>query len=250
MNELAERIALVTGGARGIGRAISTRLAEEGARVVVNYRANEVAAAQTVQAIQQAGGSAVAICADVTDPLQVQAMVDETKQLWGDVSLLVNNAGIFDYGSHTEVTPELWKRTIEVNLTGVYNVTWSIKDSMIRNRFGRIVNISSIAGLRPRPMSIAYSAAKAAVVSFTQSTAEAWASEGVRVNAVAPGLTDTEIIAGVSPKAKQSLIDATPIPRIGSTKEIAEAVLFLLSERSSFTTGQTLVADGGRVMLP
>lgn len=250
MSDLNNRTALVTGGARGIGRACCLRLASAGARVVVNYRTNREAADDTVSAILAAGGRAVAIEADVSDELAVARLVAESNSHFGPVELLVNNAGIFEYGPYTELTPAAWRRTMDVNLTGVYLVTWAVKDSMVDRGFGRIVNLSSIAGLRPRAMAIAYAASKAAVVSFTQSTAEAWARLGIRVNAIAPGLIDTEIIEHVADDAKRRLIEATPIPRLGEAREIAEACYFLLSDQSSFVTGQTLVADGGRVMLP
>ena len=250
MSDLANRTALVTGGSRGIGRSCCLRLGQAGARVVVNYRANAQAADETVAAIVAAGGEAVAVQADVSDEDQVARLVAKSVSHFGPVELLVNNAGIFEYGPYTELTPAAWHRTMSVNLTSVYLVTWAVKDAMIERGFGRIVNLSSVAGLRPRAMAIAYATSKAAVVSFTQSTAEAWARLGIRVNAIAPGLIDTEIIEHVADDAKQRLIDATPIPRLGVAEEIANACYFLLSEQSSFVTGQTLVADGGRVMLP
>jgi 3-oxoacyl-[acyl-carrier protein] reductase len=250
MNDLTKRTALVTGGARGIGRACAQRLGSAGAKVIVNYRANRAAADETVQSIVAAGGQARAIAADVADESQVTRLVDESRNHFGPIELLVNNAGIFDYGPHEELDFTAWQRTMAVNLNGVYLVTWAVKDSMIEGGFGRIVNLASIAGLRPRAMAIAYAASKAAVVSFTQSTAEAWARQGIRVNAIAPGLIDTEIISHVADDAKQRLLEATPMPRLGEPDEIAEACHFLLSEKSSFVTGQTLVVDGGRVMLP
>lgn len=250
MNDLSGRTALVTGGSRGIGRACAVRLARAGARVVVNYRHNRAAAQQTVDAISAHGGEALAIGGDVSQEDQVAQLVEQAVDSLGPIDLLVNNAGIFDYGPASDLTADSWRRTIDVNLTGVYLTTWAVKDSMIEREFGRIVNIASIAGLRPRPMAIAYAASKAAVISFTQSTAEAWAEHGLRINAVAPGLIETDIIADVAEQAKQRLIDATPISRLGSPEEIAETVHFLMSEQSSFITGQTIVADGGRVMLP
>jgi 3-oxoacyl-[acyl-carrier protein] reductase len=248
--QFEKRTALVTGGARGIGRECCLRLAEQGARVVVNFRKNEASADATVRTIVDAGGLAIAIGGDVSDESQVARLVERAVGHFGPVDLLVNNAGIFDYIAHNETTLAIWKRTMDVNLTGVYLVTWAVKDSMIERGYGRIVNLASIAGLRPRPMCIAYAASKAAVVSFTQSTAEAWASNGIRVNAIAPGLVDTEILDGVSQEARDRLIDSTPLQRIGQSSEIADLACFLLSDRSDYITGQTIVADGGRVMLP
>lgn len=144
----------------------------------------------------------------------------------------------------------MWKRTLDINLTGTFLVTWGVKDGMVARRFGRIVNVSSISALDPRPMSIAYAASKAGVVAFTKSIAAALAGDNIRVNAVAPGLIDTEIIEGVDPAALDRIISATPMKRIGTPEEVADVVLFLLTDESSFITGQTLIACGGRVMRP
>jgi NAD(P)-dependent dehydrogenase (short-subunit alcohol dehydrogenase family) len=177
-------------------------------------------------------------------------MVATVQDQFGRIELLVNNAGIFDYVDHQGTTPEQWQRTLDINLTGTYLATWAVKEAMIEGGYGRIVNVASIAGLRARPMSIAYAVSKAGVIAFTKSVSDALAPHGIRINAVAPGLIETEILSDVAPSTLQGLIDATPIRRIGRPEEIAELVLFLLSERSSFTTGQTFVASGGRVLLP
>jgi NAD(P)-dependent dehydrogenase (short-subunit alcohol dehydrogenase family) len=166
------------------------------------------------------------------------------------VDLLVNNAGVFDLLSHEETSLDVWQRTMDINLMGPYLVTWAVKPGMIERGFGRIVNIASIAGLRPRPTAIAYAASKAGLISFTQSLAEALAPHNIRVNAVAPGLIDTEIISGVGQERIDAIVQSTPLGRIGQSDDIADAVLFLLSDRSKFVTGQTLVVCGGRVMLP
>lgn len=248
--ELAGRTALVTGGARGIGRACCELLARAGANVAINYRSHEAAARETAELVEAVGGRAFTIQADVSSADQVNHLVGEVTRSLGPIDLLVNNAGIFERVSHDGVTLELWQRTLDVNLTGAYLVTWAVKPGMIERGFGRIVNVASISGLRARPMSIAYSVSKAGMIALTRSLAEAVAPHNLRVNAVAPGLIDTEILDGVEQSMLDRLIENTPIPRIGQPSEIAELVLFLLSERSSFITGQTLVADGGRVMLP
>lgn len=249
-SELNGRTALVTGGSRGIGRACCIRLAQAGARVAVNYRANEDAARETVESIRAAGGSAMPVQADVSQSKDVDRMIGAVSRDLGTVDLLVNNAGVFDYVSHEETTSEVWNRAIDNNLTSAYLVTWAIKSGMIERRFGRIVNIASVAALRARPMSIAYSASKAGMVALTKSLAEAIAPFNVRVNAVAPGLIETEILADVSEQRIEKMVEATPTGRIGKPDDISELVLFLMSERSSFMTGQTLVASGGRVLLP
>ncbi|MEX2285730.1 MAG: SDR family NAD(P)-dependent oxidoreductase [Planctomycetaceae bacterium] len=248
--ELAGRTALVTGGAKGIGRACCELLARAGADVAVNYLSSEAAARETAESIKAAGRRACVVRADVSSPAEVDAMVAEVTETLGPVDMLVNNAGIFHYVSHAETTLDIWRRTLDVNTTGTYLVTWAVKDSMIERGFGRIVNVSSISGLRARPNSIAYSTSKGAVIAFTRSLAEALAGSNIRVNAIAPGLIETEIIDGVDPQVLEGIIAATPMHRIGRPAEVAELVLFLLSERSSFMTGQTLVACGGRVMLP
>ena len=247
---LEGRTALVTGGARGIGRAICQRLGEAGANVAINYVRNQAAAEETAQRVEAAGAKSHLVRADVSCEQEVDEMVAEVKDRFGPVDLLVNNAGVFDYVSHEETTIALWKRTLDVNLTGAFLVSWAVKPEMIERRFGRIVNISSIGGLRARQMSIAYAASKAGLIGFTKSMAEAVAAFNVRVNAVAPGLISTEILDGVAAEQLQDLITATPVQRIGEPVEIAEMVVFLLSDRASFTTGQTVVASGGRVLLP
>ena len=249
-SEFSGRTALVTGGAKGIGRACCEQLAAAGANVAVNYLSSEAAASEVVKTIEAAGGKAIAVKADVSSADEVTAMVNEVESAFGPIDLLVNNAGIFDFVSHEETSPEIWQRTLDVNLTGCYLATWAVKSGMIERRFGRIVNIASISALRARPMSIAYAVSKAGMVALTKSLAEAVAEHNVRVNAVAPGLIDTEIIADVEQSVLDKLIAATPMRRIGEPSEIADLVLYLLSERSSFMTGQTLVASGGRVTLP
>ena len=248
--ELLGLTTLVTGGSRGIGRACCLRLATAGSKVAVNYVSGEAAAREVVSEIEAAGGKAISCQADVSSPEQVRAMLERVQAELGPVDLLVNNAGVFDIVSHEETSLDVWQRMLDVNLTGSYLVSWAVKDGMIERGFGRIVNMSSIAALDGRPTAIAYSVSKAGVVALTQSLALAVAEHNVRVNAVAPGLIDTEILTGVDPEWLDGLIQATPMKRIGQATEIAELVLFLLSERSSFMTGQTLVASGGRVTLP
>ncbi|MEC7556160.1 MAG: 3-oxoacyl-ACP reductase family protein [Planctomycetota bacterium] len=244
------RVALVTGGSRGIGRAISEQLAAAGARVAVNYRSDHDAAAETVAAIQSAGGTATAVAADVSNETDVDRLIADVDAALGPVDLLVNNAGIFDYGDHHETTVQLWHRTIAVNLTSAFLVSWAVKDGMIQRGYGRIVNVASIAALRPRPNSIAYAASKAGMVGLTRSLAEGVAGDGVRVNAIAPGLIETDILADVDKGVLDELVEATPMKRIGQPCDIASVTLFLLGDDSNFMTGQTLVASGGRVMLP
>lgn len=245
-----DRVALVTGGSRGIGRACCLRLAEEGAHVAVSYRSGKEDAEETLRQIEAFGGTGIVVQGDVSVSEQVNQMVDQVESRLGAVELLVNNSGVFNYETHSELTEDSWRQMLDVNLTGTYLVTWRVKEKMLERQFGRIVNLSSLSGLQPRPMAIAYAVSKAGVISFTQSTATAWAGENVRVNAVAPGLIETEILSEVNQSDLEKIIQATPIPRMGKPGEVAAMVAFLLSEESNFTTGQTLVLSGGRGMLP
>ena len=247
---LQGKTALVTGASRGIGKACALLLAQAGATVAVNYRQNEAAAQETVVAIEALGVEATAVQADVSCPEDVETLVRAVTEKLGPVDLLVNNAGIFDRLSHEQTDWKLWRKTMATNLDSAFLVTWAVKQSMIDRQYGRIVNISSIAGIRPRPMSIAYAASKAGMIGFARSLAQALAPHNIRVNSVAPGLIDTDILNDVAQQDLQDLIDATPIPRIGNVDDIAELVFFLLSDKSSFITGQTIVASGGLVTLP
>lgn len=248
--DLSGRVALVTGGSRGIGRACCERLAEAGANVAVNFRTNEAAARETASLVTAVGAKAAVVQADVAKEAEVAQLVIDVEAALGPIDLLVNNAGIFDYVSHAETTAENWQRTLDSNLTGAFHVIWAVKDGMMERGYGRIVNVSSISALAPRPMSIAYAVSKAGMVALTQSVAEPLAAHNVRINSVAPGLIDTEIISGVEQNQLDALVAATPLGRIGDAKDVADCVLFLLSDLSSFTTGQTIVCSGGRVMLP
>ena len=247
--EFNGRTALVTGGSRGIGRATCLALAREGARVAVNYASNERAAAQTVADVEKLGAEAMMVEADVSDPQAVARMIEAVESGLGPADLLVTSAGIAKAEHHGEMSFEGWRHMMAVNLDGTYLPVMAVKDGMLDRSYGRIVCIASIAGLRARGKMITYSASKAAVIAFSRSCAEAFAPT-VRVNCVAPGLTDTGMGTSMGAEVMQRLADEAFLKRIGQPEEIAETVLFLLSDRSSFTTGQTLVADGGRATLP
>jgi 3-oxoacyl-[acyl-carrier protein] reductase len=247
--ELQSKTALVTGGSRGIGRATCLALAREGARVAVNYASNEKAAREVVAEIERLGSEAMMVGADVSDPESVTKMVTEVESGLGPVDLLVTSAGIAKAVHHSEMTFDSWRHMLSVNVDGTYLPVMAVKDGMLDRGYGRIVCISSIAGLRPRGRMVTYSTSKAAVIGFARSCAEAF-GPAIRVNCVAPGLIETEMGAQLGPEAMQRIADEAPLKRNGQPEEIAQTVLFLLSERSSFTTGQTFVADGGRVTLP
>lgn len=247
--ELEGKTALVTGGSRGIGRATCLALAREGARVAVNYVSNAQAARETVAEIERLGGEAMMVEADVSDPDSVAGMVAAVEIRFGPVDMLVTSAGIAAAEPHSEMTFESWRRMLSINLDGTYLSVMAVKDGMIERGYGRIVCIASIAGLRARGRLITYSTSKAAVIAFSRSCAEAF-GPAIRVNCVAPGLIETDMGVSAGAETIQRMADEAFLKRIGQPEEIAETVLFLLSERSSFTTGQTYVADGGRVTLP
>ena len=241
------RTALVTGGARGIGRAICRMLADQGARVAINYAQNEEAARETSASIAAQAEKTMIVQADVSQPGDVARMVETIREQLGPIDFLVNNAGIASTAQHTEFTYDDWKRMFAVNVDGPFLTTWAVKDEMIARRYGRIVNVSSLAGLKMKARMIHYATTKAAVISFTRHCAEAFAPHNIRVNCVAPGLTNTDLAQSANPDLVDHLISITPMKRMAEPSEIASVVKFLLSEDSSFITGQTVAACGGRV---
>jgi len=248
--ELAGRTALVTGGSRGIGRAVCVRLAREGARIALNYTSDDEAAREAQALVEAEGVECALLKADVSDPAAVAAMVAEAERALGPIDLLVASAGIAPTETRGEVSFETWRRIMAVNVDGTFLSVMAVKDGMIARGFGRIVCFASIAGLRPRAAMLAYSTSKAAAIGFARSCSEAFAP-AIRINCIAPGLIDTDMpAASLTPEIRQRMVDATPLKRIGRPEEMAELALFLLSERASFITGQTCVADGGRVTLP
>ena len=249
-DEFAGKTILVTGGSRGIGRAAALRLASEGARVGVNYVARRDKADEVVREIAAAGGAAVAVQGDVTSPEQVQRMVQETRTAFGPIDMLVHSAGLSILEKAEDVTFETWRQVMSVNLDGTFHVIHALQDEMIARKFGRIVLLSSIAALRERKNQVHYSAAKAGVIAMARCLAEAWAMHNIRINTICPGLIETDMGKLMSPEATQYVIANTPMGRLGTPEEIAAAIRFLLSDESSFMTGQSLVVSGGRVMLP
>ena len=243
------KTALVTGGSRGIGRAICVRLAAGGAAVAVNYAAREDAARETLAAVEAAGGRGTVVRGDVADPDAVARMVAETEAELGPIDLLAANAGIAAATAHDEIDLARWRRMMAVNVDGTLHSVLAVKDGMIARGFGRIVCLASIAGLFARPGLIAYGVSKAAVIALVRNIAPGIAP-AVRINAVAPGLTETDMIADIPKSRRAAMVADTPLGRVGKPEEIAELAAFLLSEKSAFTTGQTVVADGGRVTLP
>ncbi|GDY08302.1 MAG: SDR family oxidoreductase [Planctomycetota bacterium] len=249
-NEFSGKTVLVTGGSRGIGRAAALRLGSDGARVGVNYVTRRDKADEVVREIAAAGGSAVAVQGDVTSAEDVQRMVAETRAAFGPIGMLVHSAGLSILEKAEDVTFETWRRVMSVNLDGTFHVVYALKEEMIARKFGRIVLLSSIAALRERKNQVHYSAAKAGVIAMARCLAEAWAEHNIRINTICPGLIETEMGQLITGAAKKYVIDNTPMHRLGAPEEIAASIRFLLSDESSFITGQSLVVSGGRVMLP
>ena len=244
------RVALVTGGSRGIGRATALKLASEGATVAVHYSRSAAKAEAVCEEISALGQKAIPVQADIADRAAVNSMVTAATEALGTIELLVNNAGDVGDMPFEELTPEHWDRIIDINLTGPFNVLWAVKPGMIAQQFGRIVNVSSIAALAVRPNQLPYAAAKAGVISLTKSCCGPLAQHNIRINSVAPGAIATDMLSEVSPEMVAQLRDTTPLGRLGEPEEMANVIAFLLSEDSSYMTGATVIASGGRILIP
>ena len=242
------KIALVTGASRGIGRAIAVKLAEAGATVAVNYAGNAQAAEETKALIEAKGQKALLLQADVADGEAVEAMVQQVVEAFGRIDILVNNAGITRDGLLMRMKEADWDDVMRTNLKGVYNCTKAAVKRMVKQRSGRIVNMSSVVGLTGNAGQANYAAAKAGVIGFTKATAKELAARGITVNAVAPGFIETDMTAVLSEAVKENLRKGIPLAKLGSPEDIAGATLFLVSDAASYITGQTLHVDGGMVM--
>lgn len=242
------KTALVTGASRGIGRAIAAELSAAGWAVCVNYLAHRDAAENLVRRLRSGGGEAIALRADVADRQSVEAMVQTAGAELGPVGLLVNNAGISRQGLFQDTDDETWDRVLAVNLTGARNAALAVLPHMLSEKRGCIVNISSIWGLRGASCEVAYACSKAAVIALTRSLALELAPSGIRVNCVAPGCIETDMVRALGPETRDMLVEETPLGRLGTPEDIAHAVAFLASEKASFLTGQVLTADGGFIV--
>ena len=243
-----KQVALVTGSSRGIGRAIAAQLAREGYAVCVNYLEQREAAEKLVEQLRAEGGQAIAVQADVADRAAVEAMVRITEETFGPVTLLVNNAGISRQGLFQDVDDALWDRYFAVNVTGARNAIRAVLPHMLHEKTGCIVNITSIWGLRGASCEVTYAATKAALVGLTRSLALELAPSGIRVNAVAPGCIETDMVRALGQETREMLVEQTPLGRLGTPEDIAHAVSFLASEKAAFFTGQILTADGGFIV--
>ena len=246
--QLDGKVALVTGASRGIGRAVAIRLAKSGAKIAVNYAGNQAAAEEVKQIIEQNGGEAILVQADISNAESVDAMVATVMEAFGRIDILVNNAGITRDTLLMRMKEADWNAVIQTNLTGVFYVTKAVSKIMMKQRYGKIVNMSSVVGLMGNAGQANYAAAKAGVIGFTKSMAKELAARNITVNAIAPGFIATDMTAVLSDKVKEDLATKIPMGRLGEADDIASAVLFLVSDSASYITGQTLNVDGGMVM--
>ena len=245
---LTGKVALVTGASRGIGQATAIELAKAGADVVVNFIGNEAVAQETVEAIEALGRKAIKIKADVGNAEDVQAMVDEAVAAFGHIDILVNNAGITRDGLLIRMKDSDWDDVLNINLKGVYLVTKAVAKLMVKQRAGRIINMTSVSGVTGNVGQANYAAAKAGVIGFTKTCAKELAARGITVNAVAPGFIETAMTDVLPEKIKEGIAAIVPFGRMGQPEEIASVVTFLASDFASYITGQVLNVDGGMVM--
>lgn len=245
---LADKVAVVTGASRGIGRAIAIELAARGASIIVNYNSNGVAAQEVVMAISNAGGQAAALPGDVAKVDDANALIKAAIEKWGKIDILVNNAGITRDMLIMMMSEESWDAVMDTNLKGTFNCSKAAVRHMMKARTGRIVNITSVSGQIGNAGQTNYSASKAGQIGFTKALAREVASRNITVNAVAAGYVDTEIWAGVPEEMREQFVKMIPLARKGTPEEIAYAVAFLTSDEAAYITGQVIAVDGGMAM--
>ncbi|SMF09149.1 3-oxoacyl-[acyl-carrier-protein] reductase [Priestia filamentosa] len=248
MRMLKDKVALITGGSRGIGRATALELASLGAKVAVNYAGSEGKAQEVVEEIKAMGGEAIKIKADVANSEEVQAMIKEVIGTFGSLDILVNNAGITRDNLLMRMKEDEWDSVIATNLKGVFLCTKAVSRQMMKQRSGRIINISSIVGVSGNAGQANYVAAKAGVIGLTKTSAQELAARGITVNAVAPGFIATDMTDELSEEVKNGILSQVPLAKFGEVADVAKVVAFLASEGSKYMTGQTLHVDGGMVM--
>ena len=245
MKRFENKIVLVTGAGRGIGASIAKRFASEGAEVIVNYSGNDEAAQKTVDEITAIGGQAQKYKCSVNDSESVKVMIDEIIKKFGRIDILVNNAGITKDGLMLRMTDEDFGRVIDVNLKGTFNCTKYVSKYMLKQKSGKIINISSVVGLSGNAGQINYSASKAGIIGITKSAAKELSSRGITVNAVAPGYVDTDMTKVLSDNIRNEILKNIPLQRMGNVEDISNCVAFLASEDASYITGQVISVDGG-----
>jgi 3-oxoacyl-[acyl-carrier protein] reductase len=247
VTRLENKVALVTGAGRGIGRATALRLAQDGAKVAVNYHASEEAAREVVGLIESAGGTALAIKADVSDPAQVEAMVNQTIKDLGGLHVLVSNAGITRDNLLMRMSQQEWDDVLNTNLRPAFVCVKAATRQMVRQRYGRIIVISSVVALTGNVGQANYAAAKAGLIGFVKSVAHELGARNVTANAICPGFIETDITAGLSDEIKKAILDQIPAGRYGQPEDVASAIAFLASDDAAYVNGQVLNVDGGMV---
>jgi 3-oxoacyl-[acyl-carrier protein] reductase len=246
---LKDRVAVVTGASRGIGRAIALELARRGAAVVVNFQKSAQAADEVVRQIELEGGKAVVFRADVSNFLQAQGLIKFVQETYGGIDILINNAGITRDTLVMMMSEEDWDVVQSTNLKSTFNCSKAAVKAMLRKRYGRIINVASVAGQMGNPGQTNYSASKAGQIGFTKALAREVASRNITVNAVAPGFVDTEILQTIPPETLEAALKLVPLGRKGLPEEVAYAVAFLASDQAAYITGQVLGIDGGMAMM-
>lgn len=242
---LENKVVLVTGGSRGIGRAIAIEAAKNGADVAINYAGNEAAAKEVEAIIKEMGKRAIIIKADVSSEEECEKMVAKVIEELGTIDVLVNNAGITRDGLFVRMKTEDWQKVIDTNLTGIFNCTKFVAKYMMKKRTGKIINMTSVSGILGNAGQTNYSAAKAGVIGFTKALAREMAPRGINVNAVAPGFIQTDMTSAMPEKAKEEAVKQIPLGKMGNPEDIANAVIFLASDKGNYITGQVLTVDGG-----
>lgn len=243
-----KQTAIVTGGSRGIGRAVAMRLAKDGMNLVINYRGNSAAAEETERLCRELGAEVLLVQGDVSCAEDCEKLAAQAKEAFGRVDVLVNNAGITRDGLLARMTEEDFRAVLDVNLVGPWNMIKAVNRIMMKQRYGRIVNLSSVTGLMGNMGQTNYAAAKAGILGMTKSYAREVASRGITVNAVAPGFIDTDMTEAMPEGAKDKIITGIPMGRTGKPEDVAEAVAFLASEQAGYITGEVLRVDGGMAM--
>ena len=247
-NRRMKKTVLITGASGGIGRAAAVAFAKAGYNVAVHYNKSREAAENLCRELEKLGSKTVPVQADISDRTAVERMFSEAKSALGAVGILVNNAGIAEQALFSDITGEMWDRMFDVNVKGTYLCTQTALPNMIHEKWGRVINISSMWGISGASCEVHYSASKAALIGFTKALAKEVGLSGITVNCIAPGVIDTPMNGHLSQDIIEELKNGTPINRIGTPEDVAEAILFLASDRSSFITGQVLSVDGGFIL--